>query len=74
LGIDLKLHEFLTMEVGGDEWSDSSSVHLTPEGRAPHTHDGGKSKILNRAGNRTPFIQPIARHFTDGVISVSRIK
>jgi len=37
-GVEVYLHDFLTSELDGGEWSASLPGHFTPRQRAPGTH------------------------------------
>jgi len=36
--MEVQLYTFLTLALGGHEWSASCPSHFTPKGRAPGTH------------------------------------
>jgi hypothetical protein len=65
-GVDVKVHIFLTLALGGGEWSASRPCRFTLGERAPGTHwTGGwvdpraatddTENILDRAGTRIPI-------------------
>jgi hypothetical protein len=80
-GVDVQIHIFLTLALGG-EWSASCPSRFTPGERVTGTHWIGGwvnpraglddlEKILDPTGTRTPTpmaVQPIASRHTDYAI------
>jgi hypothetical protein len=67
---------FLTSALDRDEWSASYAGHFTPGKTAPGKHcirgwvdpRAGPDDVEKRnihAGNRTPTVQHVPRHYTD---------
>jgi hypothetical protein len=70
---------FLTSPLDEGEWSALHPYRFTPREIVPDTHwiggwvggpqsqsgHHGEEKNLGPTGNRTPAVQPIARHYTD---------
>jgi len=73
--VEVQLHAFLTLAPDGSQWSASCPGLFISQGKRPRqpldrglggpqsrTGCGGeKKKVPNRAGNRTPVIQPVAK-------------